>query len=183
MDINIQDLLIFFNSKASTSIAGFLIITVSIIAIYSQRKTARQKTSLEFLDKLASNKRLIDSAKFLRDYHFDNDKSIVLIATSNSKKYKELQDQINPIFNYFESISIGVRIGIYDRRIMCLSRKQQIIHTFEYSKPYIEEIRKRLNNRCLFENLEWFSTCLLKPWYYRLTCKITQFFRCRHKEK
>jgi hypothetical protein len=45
MDINIQDLLIFFNSKASTSIAGFLIITVSIIAIYSQRKTARQKTS------------------------------------------------------------------------------------------------------------------------------------------
>jgi hypothetical protein len=43
---------------------------------------------------------------------------------------------------------------------MCLSRKQQIIHTFEYSKPYIEEIRKRLNNRCLFENLEWFSTCL-----------------------
>jgi hypothetical protein len=96
-----------------------LIITISIIAIYSQRKTARQKTSLEFLDKLASNKRLIDSAKFLRDYHFDNDKSIVLIATSNSKKYKELQDQINPIFNYFESISIGVRIGIYDRRIMC----------------------------------------------------------------
>jgi hypothetical protein len=72
------------------------------------------------------------------------------------------------------------KIGIYDRRIMCLSRKQQIIHTFEYSKPYIEEIRKRLNNRCLFENLEWFSTCLLKPWYYRLTCKITQFFRCRH---
>jgi hypothetical protein len=46
MDINIQDLLIFFNSKASTSIAGFLIITISIIAIYSQRKTARQKTSL-----------------------------------------------------------------------------------------------------------------------------------------
>jgi hypothetical protein len=44
------------------------IITVSIIAIYSQRKTARQKTSLEFLDKLVSNKRLIDSAKFLRDY-------------------------------------------------------------------------------------------------------------------
>jgi hypothetical protein len=61
-----QDLLIFFNSKASTSIAGFLIITVSIIAIYSQRKTARQKTSLEFLDKLVSNKRLIDSAKFKR---------------------------------------------------------------------------------------------------------------------
>jgi hypothetical protein len=48
--------IIFFNSKASTSIAGFLIITISIIAIYSQRKTARQKTSLEFLDKLASSK-------------------------------------------------------------------------------------------------------------------------------
>jgi hypothetical protein len=46
-----------------------------------------------------------------------------MVFSPNSKKHKELQDQINPIFNYFESISIGVRIGIYDRRIMCLSRK------------------------------------------------------------
>lgn len=181
--MGIETIQIFLNSQASTSVAGFLIIAVSIIAIYSQRKTARQRVSLEFLDKLASNQRLIDSAKFLRDYHEDKEKSIVLIATSNSKEYKKLQDKIDPILNYFESLSIGVRIGIYDKRTMCLSRKKQIIHTFEYSKPYIEAIRGKLINRCLFENLEWFSACLSKPWHYRLICKVTQFFRCQHKKK
>jgi len=181
MDINIQDLLAFINSEASTSIAGFFIIAVSIIAIRSQRKTARQKTSLEFLDKLASNQRLIDSAKFLRDYHLDENKSMELIATSG--EHKDSQDKIEPILNYFESVSIGVRIGIYDRRTICLSRKQQIIHTFEYSKPYIEQIRKQLHNRCLFENLEWFSACLSTPWYKRLACKAAQFFRCKNKKK
>ncbi|CAB5499076.1 DUF4760 domain-containing protein [Bathymodiolus thermophilus thioautotrophic gill symbiont] len=178
MDINaIQN---FFYSGASTSVAGFLIIAVSVVAIYSQRKTARQKASLEFLDKLSSNRRLIKSAKFLRDYHFDNNKSVTLIATS--EEYKNLQEQIDPILNYFEPISIGVRIGIYDRCTMYLSRKQQIIHTFEYSKPYIEKIREQLKNHCLFENLEWFSACISKPWHYRIFCKITQFFRC-HKKK
>ncbi|SMM98436.1 hypothetical protein SPONN_2323 [uncultured Candidatus Thioglobus sp.] len=47
MDINA--IVNFLNTQASTSIAGFLIITVSIIAIHYQRKTARQKASLEFL--------------------------------------------------------------------------------------------------------------------------------------
>ncbi|MBE8190175.1 MAG: DUF4760 domain-containing protein [Candidatus Thioglobus sp.] len=150
--MDIETIQTFVNSQASTSIAGFLIIIVSVIAINSQRKTARQKASLEFLDKLSS-KLLIESAKFLRDYH----KKIALITTSNTTKYKELQEKIEPILNYFESVSIGVRIGIYDRRTMFLSRKQQIIHTFYYSKPYIEEIRKRLDNNCLFENLEWLA--------------------------
>ncbi len=172
------------NTQASTSVAGFLIIAVSMIAIHSQRKTAKQKASLEFLDKLASNERLIMSSKSLRDYHFDGNKSIELIATSDSDEYKDLQDEINPILNYFESLSIGVRIGIYDRGTMCLSRKQQIIHTFSYSKPYIEAIRIKFSNDCLFKNLEWLSECLSKKsWHNGFFCKITQFFRCRHKRK
>lgn len=172
------------NTQASTSVAGFLIIAVSMIAIHSQRKTAKQKASLEFLDKLASNERLIMSSKSLRDYHFDGNKSIELIATSDADEYKDLQDKINPILNYFESLSIGVRIGIYDRGTMCLSRKQQIIHTFSYSKPYIEAIRIKFSNDCLFKNLEWLSECLSKKsWHNGFFCKITQFFKCRHKRK
>ncbi|SMN12195.1 hypothetical protein SPBRAN_408 [uncultured Candidatus Thioglobus sp.] len=180
MDIN--DIVNFLNTQASTSIAGFLIITVSIIAIHYQRKTARQKASLEFLDKLSSNKRLINSAKFLRNYHLDNDKSIALIATSSSQEYKILQDKIDPILNYFESLSIGVRIGIYDKRTVSLSRKQQIINTFIYSKPYIKEIRGKLNNKCLFENLEWLSQCLNRPLHKKAICIVTQLFRCKHKK-
>jgi hypothetical protein len=40
----------FLNSQASTTIAGFVIIMVSIFAIYFQRKTTKQKVVLKFLD-------------------------------------------------------------------------------------------------------------------------------------
>jgi hypothetical protein len=49
---------------------------------------------------------------------------------------------------------MGVRIGIYDKKISCLSQKQQIIHTFQQTKPYIKHIRKDLDNNKIFKNLE-----------------------------
>jgi hypothetical protein len=97
---------------------------------------------------------LKNSAKFLRDYHLDDNKSIELIASSSLEKYKELQDEIDPILNYFESLAIGVEISIYDLETIRLSRKQQIINTFKYSKPYIDKIREKLRNNNLFVNLE-----------------------------
>jgi hypothetical protein len=35
--------------QVSTTVAGFFIICVSIIAIYMQRKTAKQKATMEYL--------------------------------------------------------------------------------------------------------------------------------------
>ena len=154
---SIYDLL---NSQASTSIAGFVIIVVSIIAIYSQRKTTKQKSALEFLDKLSTEKNLIDGAKFLKECHSNPEMSIELIATSKKQEHKDRQMQLDTILNYFESLSIGVRIGIYDNKTVQLSRRQQIIHTFTQAEPYIKNIRKDLNNDKIFENLEWLSNKL-----------------------
>ena len=181
--MDISSIYDFLNSQASTSIAGFLIIIVSVIAIHYQRKTARQKASLEFLRILSTDTNLIEGSKALKNCHENLDRSMENVATSNGSEYQEIRQNIRPLLNYFEALSIGVRIGIYDKRTVSLSRKKQIIHTFTYSEPYIKNIRDKLKNDCLFENLEWFSACLSKPWYYRLICKITQFFRCQNKKK
>ena len=150
------------------------------IAIYSQRKVFKQKTLLKFLDKFSSSKLLIESEKFLRNYYFYNNKSIILITIS--EKYKDFQRKINPIFNYFKPISTGVRTGIYNRCIICLLGKRQIIHTLEYSKPYIEKIREQLSNHCFFENLKWFFACIFESWHHRILRKITKLLRC-YKQK
>ncbi|SMN17659.1 hypothetical protein CRYPA_1453 [uncultured Candidatus Thioglobus sp.] len=158
MDTN--PILYFLNTQASTSIAGFVIIVVSIIAIYFQRKTTKQKAALDFLDKLATEQHLIDSAKFLKECHIDPETSVELIATSKKQEHRSSQLKLNIILNYFESLSIGVRIGIYDKKTVCLSRNQQIIRTFEQAQPYIQYIRKDLSNDKIFENLEWLANKL-----------------------
>jgi hypothetical protein len=144
------------NTQAgSTLVVGFFIIVVSITAIYFQRKTTKQKSALEFLDRLSTEQSLIDSANFLKDCHLNPEMSVELIATSKKEEHKNKQVQLDVILNYFETLSIGVRIGIYDKKTVRLARKQQIIHTFERSEVYIKKIRKDLKNDKIFENLEW----------------------------
>ncbi|CAC9600300.1 hypothetical protein [uncultured Gammaproteobacteria bacterium] len=150
----------FLNSQASTTIAGFVIIMVSIFAIYFQRKTTKQKVVLKFLDKLSTEQSLINSAKFSKNCHLNPEMSVELIATSKKTEHRKEQIQLEVILNYFKSLSMGVRIGIYDKKIACLSQKQQIIHTFQQTKPYIKYIRKDLDNNKIFKNLEWLSNKL-----------------------
>jgi hypothetical protein len=140
--------------QASTTVAGFSIIVVSIIAIHTQRKTAKQKFTMEYLQLLTFDENLKISAKFLRDCYLDNNKSVELIASSNKEEYKKQQDSLVPILNYFETLAIGVEIKIYDLNTIKLSRKQQVIHTFKQSEPYIKKIREKLKNDNLFINLE-----------------------------
>lgn len=140
--------------QASTLIAGFVIITVSITAIYFQRKTTKQKSALDFLDRLSTEQNLRDSAKFLKNCHLNPKISVELIATSQKEDQRM---RLNTLLNYFETLSIGVRIGIYDKKTVRLSRRQQIVHTFEQAEVYIKKIRDNLKNDKIFENLEWLS--------------------------
>ena len=147
----------FLNSQASTSVAGFLIIIVSIIAIYYHRKTERERLALDYLRELNSSERLISAQKTLKFVHFDNSVSVELIATSNEQDYKNLKKDFVHLLNYFESLAIGCKIGIYDKKTIILSRNQQIINTYKYSLPYIIKTRENLKNKNIFANLEWLA--------------------------
>lgn len=152
--MNIDFLVRFLNSQASTSVAGFLIIIVSIIAIYYHRKTERERLTINYLRELNSSERLISAQKTLKFVHFDNSVSVELIATSNEQDYKNLKKDLVHLLNYFESLAIGCKIGIYDKKTIILSRNQQIINTYNYSLPYIIKIRDKLKNKNIFSNFE-----------------------------
>ncbi|SFV87850.1 hypothetical protein MNB_SUP05-SYMBIONT-5-1023 [hydrothermal vent metagenome] len=158
--MSISSIYDFLNSQASTSIAGFLIIIISVVAIYMQRKTAKQKATIEYLRILSTDDRLKKAGKILRIYYNDNEKNIAIIASSDKKDIKEIKLEVVFLLNYFESLAIGVKVGIYDFNTVRLSRKQQIIHTSKYSQSYFTEIRKKSGNPLLFENLEWLSNKL-----------------------
>jgi hypothetical protein len=167
--------------KASNQFTGFFVIVVAIIAIWMQRKTAKEKNALEFLQELTNSETLQKGSKTLKKYHFDKNKSVELIATSDDKEIKKDAKEVRDLLNYFETLAIGVRMGIYDKRTVLLSRKQQIIHTFKYSQSYIKSIREKLENKCLYENLEWFVKCIESSWYQQFFCKIKRLFKCKAK--
>ena len=144
----------FLNTRASTSIAGFFVIVISVVAIYSQRKTTKQKAAIEYLRLLSTDNRLIDASAVIKKIHNNPKKSIETIATSTDDESQKVKKEIVFLLNYFESLAIGIKVGIYDFKTVKLSRNKQIIHTFEYSKPYVYNIRKELNNQKLFLNLE-----------------------------
>lgn len=167
--------------KASNELTGFFIVVVAITAVWMQRKTAKEKNALDYLQGFSSNNALQKSAFILKEYHFNKNKSVELVATSDDEQIKKDAAQIRELLNYFETLSIGVRMGIYDKRTVLLSRKQQIIHTFKYSKSYIDSIRGKLDNKCLFDNLEWFVKCIETPKYKQIICKIQRLFKCKNK--
>ena len=152
----------FLNSQASTSIAGFLILFVSIITIYYHRKTAKERFTFECLRQLDTDIILINAQNLLQTIHFDDRVSLELIATSEEIKHKKLKQELRHLLNYFESLAIGCKIGIYDKRTIILSSNQQIINTYKYSLPYIKMLRKELKNRNIFVNLESFAQELQK---------------------
>lgn len=131
---------------------------------------------MDFLNRLETDDHLIDCARFLKKCHYDEETDLESIG-SDVEKYKSIQEKIDPILNYFEALAIGIKIGIYEKKTACLFRKQQIIHTFDYSEKYIEVTRKEFDNDKLFVNLEWLAKCLSTPKYKRWPCPISKRFK------
>lgn len=157
-----------------------LAIIVTVIIIFMQRKTAREKNALDIMHELLTNETLQKGSKILKKYYFNNDTAL-LIATSMDKTIQNDVENIRELLNYFESLSVGIRLKVYDKKVVLAFRKQQIIHTFEYSKSYIDSIRNKLNNKCLYENLEWFVGCIKIPWYQQIGCRMKRLLKCKNK--
>ncbi len=124
-------------------------ITTSLYVFLKQHKRQRQVTTLEYLHTLLSDEKLLHA-----NNHFINNTSLKDYDNS-SAECKQKKIEIRLVLNYFEQLSMGVKLGLYDIKIVKESRRSQIISVFSHSESYISHIRKSLDNPNLFKNLEW----------------------------
>ncbi len=79
---------------------------------------------------------------------------------NNSHKKKSDAIAIRDLLNYYETISVGVKTGIYDIEMIKQSQKTMITNIFYQSKPFIDKSREIENNKNLYVEFESFIEIL-----------------------
>lgn len=118
--------------------------------IEKQRKLQQQTLSIQEVQRLWGDKsfqkgiaivKLIgkeDIAQYAKDRKNHLDKN-----SEERKKWVRKKAIILRTINYFETISVGIHVGIYDSDIIKRISKTMILEFYDKTEPFIKEIRKQ----------------------------------------
>ncbi|EMK7468478.1 TPA: DUF4760 domain-containing protein [Escherichia coli] len=139
-------------------VAGALI---AVISIRNQRKTSREKNSLDFEAAYKRNKDIVEAwSEVLRIY---KDRHNFPIADWGKEEYSQTDGSkaLKLIFNEWERCANAVNNGLYDERYLYRVYGSTLIFLDVHFEPYMEECRKR--NPRFYRNLK----CLALRWRVR----------------
>lgn len=152
----------FFNSPIAVAIFTLLVsLLVSLLfllyRIEKQRKLQQQTLSIQEVQRLWRDKSFQDDivavmsigkediAQYAKDRKYDLDwvrKMTIIVGT----------------INYFEMISVGIHVGIYDSDIIERGLKNMILEFYDRTEPFIKEIRKQYPQSAI--DFEKYAKCL-----------------------
>ncbi len=125
--------------------------------IKEQRKLQQQTLSIQEVQRLWRDKSFHDDivvvmsigkediAQYAKDRKYDLDwvrKMTIIVGT----------------INYFEMISVGIHVGIYDSDIIERGLKNMILEFYDRTEPFIKEIRKQYPQSAI--DFEKYAKCL-----------------------
>ena len=174
--------------KAGTVIVGLFAVGVAIISVWTNRRNAAETATINFINDLSTEKELARGQQILRLvrhnlYQLDRlielanpvEQAFQLTVTEMTNEADAVQDDFEAILallNYFENMAIGARIGILDMKTLRMSRRKQIINTWNLLEPFIMALREQDHNPCIYEHFEWLKNCMVcearlsrcRPW-------------------
>ena len=133
---------------------GLMGVIVATWAIYTNRKIAKQKNTIDLIAKIRENDTLRSDLEWLRTVDSDSSVSIEQFA-KDMKANQEACKKILSVLNLYEAISIGIRDGLYDEKVFIDYGRTTLIHVYQKSKPFITRLRKDTNNDKYFEHLQF----------------------------
>lgn len=144
-----------FTSAVVALVGGLLFIRYQI---RKQRELQQKTLSMEAMRRLWSDRSFEDD---IRDVLGINDISQYTEkrgdVRTDDKQWTEKRERLVRVINYYEMLSVGVHENIYDRNIIKLYNKSQIIKLFNLTLPFIEKIREEYNNPSLAMEFEKFA--------------------------
>lgn len=155
----------------ATPLAIAVSIVVAIAAIRFARKNAKQQKSIDMLFSLKRDDKFVSNIQELRRWRKhtteEEREKIGKLMGSDIEKIpeedKELLSRARTIIyilNCFEDISIGIKHGIFDERIIENSITSTLVEIWDATKRSIQELRKVEGNKAYFEEFE----ALAKRW-------------------
>lgn len=134
---------------------------IAVISIRNQRKTSREKNSLDFEAAYKRNKDIVDAWSEVLRIH--KDRHNFPIADWGKEEYSQTDGAkaLKLIFNEWERCANAVNNGLYDERYLYRVYGSTLIFLDVHFEPYMEECRKR--NPRFYRNLK----CLALRWRVR----------------
>jgi hypothetical protein len=157
-----------------TAIVGIVAIAVAVYGTALNRKTSRQKNAIDLMQKMREDEELKESLRFLRAVFESSCDTLEIIAKS-PKAYASDRKKVIYALNFFESMGVGVRHGIYDRDIISDNIGSTIAHTWKVTGGFINLLRGDTRPKS-YEHFEWLAKCTSdKRWFKVAGCRIPRF--------
>jgi len=136
------------------AVSGLLAAIIAVVTVVTARRTARQANATALMMELSETNHLGKGLELLRRMHNNPKESIETVAKNPNDNTPE-EINIRRVLNYYESLSAGVRRGIYDEKIIRDNRRTSILSIWQMTKPYIQKLRDEEENTAFYEHLEW----------------------------
>ncbi|MCD2526567.1 DUF4760 domain-containing protein [Providencia huaxiensis] len=142
-------------TTSPTFFAGIFGALIAIIGVVAQRKTSREKNSLEFEAAYKRNDKILKAwDTVLKVYKERDEKPLSLYGTEEKRGTVEAK-ALATIFNEWERCANAVNHKIYDDKYLYRVFGSTLIFLDIQFEPYMEECRK-INPR-FYRNLKWLA--------------------------
>ena len=137
-------------------LSAALALSAAMVSMYYQRKTAREKNTLDFLNNLSDDTNYQSHFLNVRAILADEDKDARLVELASPDKVNDKDtESIREVLNTWEQASNAVLHNLYDELYLYSSHKSQVITLSLVLRPYIRERQK--TNVSLYSNFTWLA--------------------------
>lgn len=161
--------------QAVVTAIGIIVAAISVISV---RATAKKTQTADLLFQIRKDKKFIDSIETLNRLHESNQNMRLLARVKSELTEDDLKHakKIRYVLNLYERLSVGISEGIYDENMMRKSQYTIVTKIYEWSKPFIDGVRKQTDSRTAFQEFEalarrWedkpLKTRSRRKWYQR----------------
>lgn len=140
---------------APTFYAGLLGAAIAVTGILAQRKTSREKNSLDFEAAYKRNDKILDAWDVVLNIYKQRAEVPVAIYGTKEKVGTIEAKALQTIFNEWERCANAVNHKIYDDKYLYRVFGSTLIFLDTNFEPYMEECRK--TNPRFYRNMKWLA--------------------------
>jgi hypothetical protein len=129
-------------------------VIVALVSIWSAHRTAKKKQTSDLILASRSDEKLVEGLQCIKCLHDDPNTSLRHYGSPEKKSDEKLPCMLY-VLNYYESICVGVREGIYDEKMLKRAQCSQVIVLWERTEKLIEELRKTRAQPTMFCEFAW----------------------------
>jgi LEA14-like dessication related protein len=123
----------------------FVLMVTALAALWSirsQKVISKKRATIDLMMKMKQDPSMEGVYSILTRVNNNSTESMETFAYTNSDVCTIEAEKIRYLLNYYETISVGIKNGIYDESIIIDSRLSVMIMTFKFSRQYIAKVRE-----------------------------------------